>query len=215
MNTPLSPPAPPPLTSQERSRLRAAAHALNPVVLLGDKGLTDAVLKEIDRALAAHQLIKVRAAAQERDERTKMLADICTQLACHPVHHLGKMLILYRAEPVAEPTSNPLTRKAGAPYVTKKRAALDPTAGDAGAAKKPANAAVKSSPASVGKKSVTGKPRKPATTASRTRGPGSALTLRAGARSTSRSTPRPIARTVGVKKPAARKTSGKTNARSR
>jgi len=200
MNTPLSPPAPPPLTSQERSRLRAAAHALNPVVLLGDKGLTDAVLKEIDRALTAHQLIKVRAAAQERDERTQMLADICAQLACHPVHHLGKMLILYRPVPVAEPVSNPLVRKAGAPYVTKKRAAIGAPRATAKKSAGKGKAPVKSpAAASTGKKPAV---RKPATAR-----PGSALTLRAGARSTSR----PIARTVGAKKPAVRK----TNARSR
>ena len=55
------------LTSQERSALRARAHPLRPVVLLGDKGLTEAVIKEIDRNLTAHQLIKVKAAGEDRD----------------------------------------------------------------------------------------------------------------------------------------------------
>ena len=53
------------LTSQQRSALRAAAHPLHPVVLIGDRGLTAAVLEEIDRTLAAHELIKIRVAGAE------------------------------------------------------------------------------------------------------------------------------------------------------
>jgi RNA-binding protein len=84
------------ITSQTRSALRAAAHPLKPVVLMGDKGLTDAVLKEIDRNLSVHGLIKVRAAGKDRDERDEMLAAICDATSCAPVHHLGKIFILYR-----------------------------------------------------------------------------------------------------------------------
>jgi len=56
-----------PLSAKRRSELRAEAHKLDPVVLIGDKGLTDEVIAEIDRSLKAHELIKVRAATGERD----------------------------------------------------------------------------------------------------------------------------------------------------
>ncbi len=117
------------LTPRERSALRAAAHPLKPVVLIGDNGLTEAVLKEIDRALSAHELIKVRAGTAERDDRDEMLAAICDALSCAPVHHLGKMLILFRSgeqstylKPPAEPRS-PAVRKPTEPHTPKKLAA--------------------------------------------------------------------------------------------
>ena len=84
------------ITSQTRSALRAAAHPLKPVVLMGDKGLSDAVLQEIDRSLSAHGLIKVRASAKDRDERDEQLNAICDAVSCAPVHHLGKIFILFR-----------------------------------------------------------------------------------------------------------------------
>lgn len=84
------------LNSQLRSALRAAAHPLKPVVLIGDKGLSDAVLQEIDRNLTAHGLIKVRAGGEDRAVRDELLYRICDELACAPVHHLGKIFILFR-----------------------------------------------------------------------------------------------------------------------
>ena len=113
------------LTPRERSELRSAAHPLRPVVLIGDNGLTDAVLKEIDRALASHGLIKVRAGGSDRDEREAMLAAICDSLSCASVHHLGKMLILFRPLPgnVAPAESTPARRKPSEPHTPKKLAA--------------------------------------------------------------------------------------------
>jgi RNA-binding protein len=90
------------LSSAERSALRARAHALNPVVLIGDNGLTDAVLAEVERALKAHELIKIRAAGEEREARDAILARICDELSAAPVHHLGKVLIVYRPLPPGE-----------------------------------------------------------------------------------------------------------------
>jgi RNA-binding protein len=102
------------LTSRHRSELRAQAHSLNPVVLIGDKGLTDAVLKEIDRSLTAHELIKVRAGGEEREDREAILTQICEQLNAAPVHHLGKIFILYRPRPDEEPAeAAPGSRKPG------------------------------------------------------------------------------------------------------
>ncbi|WP_397475930.1 YhbY family RNA-binding protein [Pusillimonas sp.] len=117
------------ITSQERSALRAAAHPLHPVVLIGDKGLTAAVLKEIDLNLNAHQLIKVRVNGQERAERDATLETICDELSCAAVHHLGKTLIIYRpdaAKALAEEQARNATRaqrKPSEPYIPKKHAA--------------------------------------------------------------------------------------------
>jgi RNA-binding protein len=120
------------LTPQQRSALRAAAHPLHPVVLVGDRGLTPAVLEEIDRSLAAHELIKVRVAGAERPEREQMLAEICEALSCAAVHHLGKTLIIYRPdlrlqqEKAAAENATRAVRRKSEPYVPKKQAAQAP-----------------------------------------------------------------------------------------
>lgn len=83
----------------ERKALKARAHALDPVVHIGDKGLTDAVLAEIDRALASHELIKVRAGGMDRDAREAAFAEICSRLGAQAVQHIGKVFVLYRKKP--------------------------------------------------------------------------------------------------------------------
>ncbi|TAG78088.1 MAG: hypothetical protein EAZ21_13475, partial [Betaproteobacteria bacterium] len=84
------------LASGARRALRAAAHHLDPVVMIGDKGLTAPVLHEIDVALTAHALIKVRVASDDRAVREAFMAEICEKLACESVQHLGKLLVLWR-----------------------------------------------------------------------------------------------------------------------
>ena len=85
----------------ERKALKARAHALDPVVHLGDKGLTDAVIAEIGRALDAHELIKVRAGGMDRAAREATLTEICTRLNAQAVQHIGKVLVIFRAKPDA------------------------------------------------------------------------------------------------------------------
>ena len=122
------------LTSQERSALRAAAHPLHPVVLIGDRGLTAAVLEEIDRTLGAHELIKIRVAGAERADRNAMLEEICETLSCAAVHHLGKTLIIYRPDLLAQQAAldaenaTRAVRRKSEPYVPKKQAAQPRTA---------------------------------------------------------------------------------------
>ncbi|MFT0547171.1 YhbY family RNA-binding protein [Allopusillimonas ginsengisoli] len=117
------------ITSNKRSELRAAAHPLRPVVLIGDRGLSESVLKEIDLNLNAHQLIKVRVAGDDREARTAMYDTICDTLSCAPVHHLGKTLILYRPDLAAERAAaealnmTRAVRKPSDPYTPKKLAA--------------------------------------------------------------------------------------------
>lgn len=89
------------LSPIERKKLKARAHALDPVVHLGGKGLTDAAIAEIGRALDAHELIKVRAGGLERDAREAALAEICSRLGAQPVQHIGKVLVVYRRRPEA------------------------------------------------------------------------------------------------------------------
>jgi putative YhbY family RNA-binding protein len=84
------------LTPVERSALRAEAHALKPIVIIGEAGLTPAVLKEIDLGLDSHGLIKVRVFGDDREARVGMYATICDNLGAAPIQHIGKLLVLYR-----------------------------------------------------------------------------------------------------------------------
>jgi RNA-binding protein len=84
------------LTPVERSALRSDAHALNPVVIIGEAGLTPAVLKEIDVSLNVHGLIKVRVFGDDREARIGIYETICEQLDAAPIQHIGKLLVLYR-----------------------------------------------------------------------------------------------------------------------
>jgi len=90
---------PAPLTARERAHLKARAHALEPVVQIGHEGLTDAVVNEIDRALSAHELIKIRAAGDDRMERSAFMEEICERTDASPVQRVGKVLVIWRARP--------------------------------------------------------------------------------------------------------------------
>ena len=84
------------LTPVERSALRSEAHALNPVVMIGESGLTAGVLKEIDASLNSHGLIKIRVFGDDRDVRIGIYETICGKLGAAPIQHIGKLLIIYR-----------------------------------------------------------------------------------------------------------------------
>ncbi|MCZ7563905.1 MAG: YhbY family RNA-binding protein [Burkholderiales bacterium] len=94
-----------PLTPAARQALKARAHALAPVVLVGAGGLTPAVFAEIDRALAAHELIKIRVAGEDRTARERLLARICERSGSVPVQHIGKILVVYRERVEPPPAS--------------------------------------------------------------------------------------------------------------
>jgi RNA-binding protein len=84
------------LSAAERKSLKTRAHQLEPVVIVGAKGLTDEVVKEIDAALKAHELIKVRAPALERQQRQPALEDILSRTKAELVQQVGKVFVLYR-----------------------------------------------------------------------------------------------------------------------
>ena len=85
----------------DRKALRARAHSLHPVGSIGKAGLTPAVLQEIDRCLRSHELIKVRAGADERSQREAWLVELAQQLDAAPVQSIGRVLVLWRPHPEA------------------------------------------------------------------------------------------------------------------
>ncbi|WP_103046544.1 ribosome assembly RNA-binding protein YhbY [Comamonas faecalis] len=92
------------LTPAQRREHRADAHHLAPVVMIGGDGLTEAVVKEVDAALNAHGLIKVRVHGDDRDARQAMLEQLCDSLSAAPIQHIGKLLVLWRPLPAKEKT---------------------------------------------------------------------------------------------------------------
>ena len=97
------------LTPIQRRALRAAAHSLNPVVAIAQQGLSPTVLAEIDRSLAAHELIKIRVYGEERDLREALLKEVCETLNAAPVQHIGNILVIWRKKPdeEAKPAAKP------------------------------------------------------------------------------------------------------------
>jgi RNA-binding protein len=110
-----------PLLPAFRRDLRARAHHLHPVVSIGHHGLTAPVLHEIDVALTAHELIKVRTSSDSRDERDALLDGICDALDCGAVQQIGKLLVLWRPRPAGiAATPKPIhARKGGHAGKTK------------------------------------------------------------------------------------------------
>lgn len=119
------------MNAKERQHLKGEAHQLNPVVLMGAEGLTEAVVKEVDRALNAHGLIKIRAPGDDREERETLFAELADRLSAARVQAIGKILVLYRPLPddgatktgSAAPGSPPARSPKAPARVPKKSAA--------------------------------------------------------------------------------------------
>lgn len=135
MNLPNLPNTPPAETSEreqlgalelsptQRSELRAAAHGLNPVVSISQKGLSPTVLDEIERCLKAHELIKIRVFEADREARDALLAEICNTLGAAAVQHIGKLLVIWREKPAQELQEAAPRPRRNPPRLTKKAAA--------------------------------------------------------------------------------------------
>jgi len=127
------------LSADQRKALKARAHPLHPTAWIGDKGLTDAVLKEIDVHLKSHELVKVRVASAERDEREAIMASICDQLHATPVQHIGRILVIFRAKP---PEPEPARKRKPPRSAARKPGVRKPAAREPGerkaASRKPA-----------------------------------------------------------------------------
>jgi putative YhbY family RNA-binding protein len=126
----------------QRAELRAQAHALKPVVLIGADGLTDAVLAEIKVHLAAHQLIKIRVFGDEREERAAVYEQICDTLGAAPIQQIGKLLVVWKPDEAA--------RTAAA------KAADRPAAAKSAGRSAPAKTAGRLAPAKTTSRSTTG-----------------------------------------------------------
>lgn len=87
------------LSTKEILELKARAHHLHPVVMIGQQGLTEAVIKETDDALSAHELIKVRVFGDDRAERIEICDALCEAVDAQLVQHIGKLLVLWRKKP--------------------------------------------------------------------------------------------------------------------
>lgn len=102
MTDPSGPPAPhpaPALTARARADLKARAHALEPVVRVGQAGVSDGVVGDIGRALEAHALIKVKLAEGDRDVRHSQAETIAERTGAAIVQQVGRVLVLWRPRP--------------------------------------------------------------------------------------------------------------------
>jgi RNA-binding protein len=91
------------LTEKQKKHLRRLAHPLNPVVMLGNQGLTDAVAAELERALTDHELVKVSARIASRDDRNAALMALSMRTGSELVHRVGHVGVFYRArKPLAK-----------------------------------------------------------------------------------------------------------------
>ena len=97
-------------TSKELRQLRAQAHSLKPVVTVAGKGLAPSVLQELDRALNDHELIKVKVAVGDREQRESVIGELCTQSQALLVQRVGNIATLLRPNPQADPRKSNLQR---------------------------------------------------------------------------------------------------------
>ncbi|MGL6117041.1 ribosome assembly RNA-binding protein YhbY [Plesiomonas sp.] len=84
------------LSNKQKQHLKGLAHPLKPVVMLGNNGLTEGVLAEIDGALNHHELIKVKVASEERETKALIVDAIVRETKAHKVQVIGNILVLYR-----------------------------------------------------------------------------------------------------------------------
>lgn len=98
------------LTAADKKQYRAIAHNLNPVIIVGDKGLSDGLLDELNRALDDHELIKVKIASTERDVRAQLIEELCEKSKASLIQTIGKIAILLRKNPKPNPKLSNLLR---------------------------------------------------------------------------------------------------------
>lgn len=99
-----------PLSISERKRFRQIGHQLSPVVLLGNHGLSEAVMAEIERALEDHELIKVRIGGEDRDARRDAITAMTNATRSEAVQIIGKIVLLYRAAKKPNPKLSNILR---------------------------------------------------------------------------------------------------------
>jgi RNA-binding protein len=98
------------LTSQHRRMLRGIGHHLEPVVMVGDDGLSEGVLAETERALGDHELIKIRLPAGDRDARGALIDALCEATGAEAIQTIGRVAVLFRAAPRPDPRKSNVLR---------------------------------------------------------------------------------------------------------
>ena len=88
-----------PISEKQRRRLKALAHHLKPVLIVGQNGLTDGVLNEFDITLETHELVKVRINAGDREERRAIADSLCKKGSAELVQSIGHVAVFYRRHP--------------------------------------------------------------------------------------------------------------------
>lgn len=94
----------------DKKQLRAIGHGLKPVVMVGQKGISDTLLSETDRSLSDHELIKVKLASADRDLRKQQIEEICTKCKAELVQSVGKIALIYRKNTRPNPKTSNLIR---------------------------------------------------------------------------------------------------------
>lgn len=87
------------LSKSEQKKFRTIGHSLKPIVTVAQKGLTDSVLTEIDRALSEHELIKIKILTADRKLKTALIQEICNSLSALKIQTIGHVALIYRAAP--------------------------------------------------------------------------------------------------------------------
>ncbi len=98
------------LSAAQRREYRAIAHNLKPVIIIGDKGLTEGLMQELDRALSDHELIKVKVATNDRDARAEAISELCSQAGAELVQTIGKIAVIMRRAKQPNPKLSNLSR---------------------------------------------------------------------------------------------------------
>lgn len=98
------------LTKEQAHNLRRIGHSLKPVVLMGGSGVTDNLIAEINRALNDHELIKIKLLGEDRHERKEILAEITEKTNSIAVQNVGKMALIYKKNPNANPKLSNIVR---------------------------------------------------------------------------------------------------------
>lgn len=98
------------LSAAQRREYRAIAHNLKPIILIGDNGLSEGLMQELDRALNDHELIKVKVASTDREVRSEVIDELCRQSGAELVQTIGKIAIVLRRAKQPNPKLSNLAR---------------------------------------------------------------------------------------------------------
>jgi len=98
------------LSAADKKHYRTIAHNLNPVIIIGDKGLSETLMDELFRALRDHELIKIKIAVGDRDDRAKIIEHLLETTKAELVQQIGKVVVLVKKNPKAKPKLSNLVR---------------------------------------------------------------------------------------------------------